>query len=109
MWSARRIFSSSVSVGGFKLPILYNADMSDGMMEVMLVKKPKNPVQAFKIVTTLLSRKKDCPYVIFKKSTQIHFSSPKEVTFTVDGEFDGDTKEVDISMIPHAISMIVNS
>ena len=48
------MISNSTSVGGFKMNTRANVSMNDGLLEVLLVKKPRNPVELQATIAALL-------------------------------------------------------
>jgi len=102
--------TNTTIIGGiYKLPEK-DININDGVFEIMLVKKPSSILE----FTTLISKliKKD-----FVKDTNIIFTHAKKVkiycktpaAWTLDGEFGGSHKEVEIENLHNAISILRKS
>lgn len=79
--------TNSTSVGGiFKYdPEL--VDVSDGLFEVLMIKKPKNPNDLMKIIGGVTSGDfSDTEVFDFCKASKLTFKMPENVTWTLDGE-----------------------
>lgn len=90
--------SNSKSVGGFKL---YNedADMKDGVFEVILVKD--------------FNKKKEFPssvedIIVRRKARKIIIESDESLGFTLDGEFGGSGKHIEISNLHKRMYLLKN-
>ena len=90
------MITNSTSVGGFKRITGKYVQLDDGEFEVTLIKKPSNPVELNLIMAALINRNinTDCMYCF--KSKSIRFISEVEVAWTLDGEFGGKHREVEI-------------
>lgn len=90
------MITNSTSVGGFKRITGKYVQLDDGEFEVTLIKKPSNPVELNLIMAALINRNinTDCMYCF--KSKSIRFISEEEVAWTLDGEFGGKHREVEI-------------
>ncbi|MCD8149322.1 MAG: diacylglycerol kinase family lipid kinase [Clostridiales bacterium] len=91
------MISNSVSVGGMKNLTGKEVELDDGLFEVTLVRRPKNPIQTSEIMTNLLiPRDCDTPYIYSCKTDHIEIHCEEAVPWTLDGEFGGDQKDVRI-------------
>ena len=86
--------------------------LDDGMFEVVLIKKPANPVQLQNIVRSLfnMTGEIDKEYIKFFKTDSIKFKSlcNEPVTWTRDGEYGGDYITNTIVNYHRAVSFIVD-
>jgi len=86
--------------------------LDDGLFEVMLIKKPANPIQLQSLLRSVLRLKGeiDKTYIKFFKTNRIRFTSVggETVTWTRDGEYGGDYISNTIVNNNRAISFIVN-
>ena len=98
--------SNALSMGGVIKLERGMVDLSDGLFEVLLIRKPKNLLQLQSIVHGLLTRQYDNAQVLFFKSKEVHFSCEGSFAWTVDGEFAGVPKEVRIRNCHHAVTII---
>ena len=99
--------SNSESIGGFRWYKKVDFKLDDGKLEMVLIRKPKNVIQFFKILILMLRKKYIKPYFIYSqvKNIKIHFKT--EVKWTLDGEGIEKTKEVEINNINKAIEYAV--
>ncbi len=101
--------TNSTSVGGFKKIAGNNVLLDDGVFEVTLIKRPKNPLELNEIVTSLLSRVDHSDLIYSFKTEQIRFCAEKEVSWTLDGEFGGSHTEVLIQNCCQALEIMVKT
>ena len=97
------MITNSTSVGGFKRITGKNVELDDGKFEVTLIKKPANPMELNMIMASLLNRNinTDCMYCF--RTGDLRIVSEDQVAWTLDGEFGGKHKEVQICNKKHAL------
>lgn len=83
------MISNSVSVGGFKNMTGKNVLLDDGLFEVTLIRKPKNPIELQEIIASLLIEEVNTEYVYTFKISEITINSSEAVPWTLDGEYGG--------------------
>ena len=90
------MITNSTSVGGFKRITGKYVQLDDGEFEVTLIKKPANPIELNLIMAALINRNinTDCMYCF--KANALKIMSEEEIAWTLDGEFGGRHKEVNI-------------
>lgn len=88
--------TNSLSVGGFKGISGPDVLLDDGLFEVTLIKKPKNPIELNKILVGLANRENDNELIYSFKTSRLHVESEVEVPWTLDGEFGGAHTDLDI-------------
>ena len=103
------MITNSISVGGFKNLTGKNVLLDDGVFEVTLIKAPKNPLELNEIIAALTSRKDDTDLVYSFKSSNIKFYPEEIIPWTLDGEFGGDHKEVEIRNMHQALEIMVKN
>lgn len=88
--------TNSTSVGGFKRITGKYVQLDDGEFEVTLIKMPNNPMELNMIMAALINRNinTDCMYCFKAKALSI--TSEEEVAWTLDGEFGGEHRIVEI-------------
>jgi len=101
------MISNSNRVAGIKNIFGTQANISDGLFEVILVKTPKNIFDIRSILTDLLSKKYDPEHVVIFKAHQISIESKQEMKWTLDGENGGSLKKVDIKNLKQKIKILV--
>ncbi len=101
--------TNSASVAG--LLSITDFLLDDGMFEVTLIKKPTNIMQLQKIVHSLLniSEEIDREYIKFFRTDKITFTSlsDEQISWTLDGEFGGDTQVNTIRNCNKAIEFMI--
>lgn len=98
--------TNSLSVGGFKRITGKFVQLDDGEFEVTLIKKPANPMELNLIMAALLNRNinTDCMYCF--KTNSLKITSQEEIAWTLDGEFGGKHREVNIANQMRALRII---
>jgi diacylglycerol kinase family enzyme len=100
--------SNSTSVGGMKNMTGKNVKLDDGEFEVTLIKMPQNPIQLNEILANLMMPKPiQTPYIYTYKTDHIKMSCEDYVPWTLDGEFGGEHKEVEITNHCRRITFMV--
>lgn len=97
--------TNSTSVGGFKRITGKNVKLDDGVFEVTLIKKPRNPIELNNIIISLLDRDIDSHLMYCFRTACVTFESPNEVAWTRDGENGGTHKSVRIENLCKAITI----
>lgn len=98
--------SNSTSVGGMSLAVKDEILMNDGLFEVILIRAPKTVADTQSLLTALMVKDFDNPFIEYFKTDSIHFEFEKETSWTLDGEFGGNVTECDVSVIPKAIGIL---
>ena len=98
--------SNSTSVGGMSMPVKDEVSMNDGLFEVFMIKAPKSVFDLQGIVTALATQNFDNQYISYFKTRNVRFEFAEETPWTLDGEFGGDVKTANISVINKAIGIL---
>lgn len=88
--------TNSLSVGGMKRFKEEEVLFDDGLFEVILIRKPKNMIELNGILGSLLLNDYNKDYMYFFKTANIKVCCEEEIKWTLDGEFGGGLKEVEI-------------
>ena len=99
--------SNALSVGGFKLRSP-EIRMNDGLLELLLVRDPKNAAEATAIIGAVLGRDFSSPYITTLRTKQLSISAAEAVPWTLDGEFGGKVETVQIENHHAAITVLTN-
>lgn len=91
------MISNATSIGGFKELTPRDVRMDDGLFEVVLVRQPKTPLDWQNIFNELVQPHEDSKFLIEFKASGLQVSSNTEISWTLDGEFGGTLKEVQIA------------
>ena len=100
------MITNSISVGGFKNLTGKNVLLDDGVFEVTLIKAPKNPLELNEIITALLGGA-DTSNIESFKTSYLKITSETQISWTLDGEFGGEHREVEIQNMNHAVNIIL--
>lgn len=101
--------TNSKSVAGFRSIMGKKVLFDDGEFEVMLIKRPKNPLELQAIITALLIESFDTEYMYTFKARKITFECEEEIPWTLDGEFGGQHDKVKICNQRQALQIMVES
>lgn len=101
------MITNSTSVGGFKGMTGKDVLLDDGVFEVTLIKKPKNPIELNEIIASLINLVDDTDMVYSFKTNELRVISKEEVAWTLDGEFGGKHTEIVIENRKQAIEIMV--
>ena len=99
--------TNSRSVGGFRSMVGKQVIFDDGLFEVTLIKKPKNPLELQEIIAALLIEQIDTKYMYTFKTGYITFESLEEIPWTLDGEFGGEHDYVEIENLRQQLGIMV--
>ena len=97
--------TNSVSVGGFKGMTGSDVRLDDGLFEVTLIKKPKNPIELNEILACLTNMIDDSDLIYSFKTDEVKITADKPVAWTLDGEFGGEHTETLIQNHKQRISI----
>ncbi len=101
------LVTSTTSVGGFKATRDLGISLNDGLYEMVLVRATKN-LAAFNLAATRALRLDfDNDSFITAQTGALRFEFDEPVSWTVDGEFGGSVRSVDIQNESRAIDIIV--
>ena len=101
------MITNSTSVGGFKGMTGPDVELNDGVFEVTLIKKPRNPMELNEIIASLINLVDDTDMIYSFKTNCVKFTSKKEIPWTLDGEYGGDHIEVEIRNIQKAVDIVI--
>lgn len=100
--------SNSRSVGGFKnLTAKRDVQMDDGLLEVTLIKRPRNPLELNEILVALVTRVDNTDLIESFKTDHIVMEAEEEISWTLDGEFGGDHRIARIGARKHAMKIFL--
>lgn len=95
--------SNSVSVGGFNL-FDDKVGLTDGLFEVILVKKPESIADLNRIIQALTTGESS-DLVIQRQVKKIRIKTEKEVSWSLDGEFGGKSTDCKIEVVNQRIDI----
>lgn len=97
--------SNTRRVGGFDLKVKESISITDGLMEVILVKKPSKTTDNAKMIGAVLAQDTNSEFITFTHAKNITFNSDIPMPWTVDGEYGGTMQSGNVSVLEHAIEM----
>lgn len=105
------MITNSTSVGGIKNMTGKDVKLDDGLFEVNLIKFPQNPIQLNEILTNLMMPKAiDTQYIYsFKTDHMILHCENQAIPWTLDGEFGGNHREVEITAHKQAVQFMIKA
>ncbi|MDO4474486.1 MAG: YegS/Rv2252/BmrU family lipid kinase [Eubacteriales bacterium] len=99
--------TNSRSVGGFRSMVGKDVKFDDGVFEVTLIRRPKNPIELQEIIASLLIEQINTDHMYTFKAKKISFESEDEIPWTLDGENGGTHDYVEILNDQKAIQLVV--
>ena len=91
--------TNSRSVGGFSNMVGKNIVFDDGLFEVTLIKRTKNPMELNNIMVSLLNRDIDTDAMYCFRTSKLEITSTDPLPWTLDGEYGGTHTKVVIENI----------
>lgn len=101
------LITSSTSVGGFKTGAGMEVALNDGLMEVLLVKRPQSLADTQTIINSMLRQELDLNFVYSFKTDHLRLHSEVAPPWTLDGEYGGIAGDVSIACAKQAFEVIV--
>ena len=98
---------STTSVGGFRAKQDFGVKLNDGLSEVVVAKNIKTLADLNGLATLLLKREFDPAFFYTYQVSRVRFSFPKEVKWTVDGEYGGAHTDVEVVNHSCAVEILV--
>ena len=99
--------SNSTSIGGILTLDPKIVDMADGLLEVFLVRAPKNLTEITECIQALQSQRyNDCHMITFGATRRVRVFTEADMPWTLDGEkFEGQA-EIEVENLHHAIRLM---
>ena len=99
--------SNTISVGGFRGLPSGEVCLDDGLFEVLLIRKPKTLAELNNITKALLQQKTtDNDTVIAFSASRLQISCGEALPWTLDGEYGGDPRTVEIANLEKAVELV---
>lgn len=97
--------TNSISVGGFKGMTGSDVKLDDGVFEVTLIKKPRNPIELNEILACLTNMIDDSDLIYSFKTDEVRITAKDKVAWTLDGEFGGEHEEAVIRNLKQKVTI----
>lgn len=98
---------NATSVGGVLKLDSFRVDMNDGLMEVLLIKSPKNLLDVNSIARSLLANDLDTKDIAFYSAKTVQFEMSSDVPWTLDGEYKEGESDIKIETVRDAVNILV--
>lgn len=98
--------TNSTSVGGILTLSDNTVDLSDGIFELMLIRKPKDLLELADCVRAIQKQTFDCTMLTFRKAAHFRITAPADMTWTLDGEMQSGKAEIEVKCLHKAINII---
>ena len=98
--------SNSTSLGGLLTLDPHRVDMNDGLLELLLVKMPRTPVELSDTIRALLEQKYDVPGIVLHSASRFSFFTEEGMQWTLDGEFGGSGSQIEIRNLKDAVCIL---
>lgn len=99
--------TNSRYLGGFTSINSKEAQLDDGLFEVLFIRVPNNPLDVQNIISALLKREVNETWMYFLKSSHITITSEEAIPWTLDGEDGGSTTTASIVNKNKAITIMI--
>lgn len=98
--------SNSTSVAGILTLPNDRVDMSDGKLEIMLVKAPKDLVEVADLITALQKQTYNCSAMTFLSTDSVKVTASSHMDWTLDGERQEGVREVEVRCIHRGVQVV---
>ena len=98
--------SNSTSLGGILTLDPKIVDMSDGKMEIILVRVPQNLMEITECIQAVQSQKYDCSMITFRTARHVKIYADPLMAWTLDGEKADGYQEIEVENLHHAIRIM---
>ena len=100
--------SNSTSIGGMVKLDASLVDLSDGMLELLLIRMPKSLAELNRILIALTSRDyQSAPEIKLTRTRAVTIQTKEKLSWSLDGEFAEGGELTSIQVVPSALHMIV--
>ena len=101
--------SNSTSVAGILTLAPELVDMNDGLFEVLLIRKPRNPLELGDCVLALTTQDYNTPMLTLCSSARVEVEAPEGLCWSLDGEEAMGSAHTVIENLHSAVQIIVNT
>ena len=98
--------SNSTSVAGILTLSEKIVDMTDGQLELLLIRPPKDVRDLTDCLAALQKKTYDCPMITFLSTPSVKITAPKDMDWTLDGELQPGSEEIQVECLRHAIGIV---
>lgn len=98
-------FSNSTSVAGMFKFKNQDVKLNDGYFELLLVRGLKKNTDAFSMLGKIIRQEYDGEKIMLIKTKSVKITADEETPWTIDGEFGGNQKNVELNVIHNAFDI----
>jgi len=81
-------------------------DLNDGLMELLLIRKPKNLIDLANCVIALQNQSYDSDMIVFRKASGFEITAPEDMDWTLDGEHEPGHVQIQVECLHHAVRFL---
>ena len=97
---------NTLSVGGLTNIVPSQAQMNDGLLDLMFVKTPRSLQDLDAISKAFVNRDLDSPMILSLQAPRVKVRMEKETEWTLDGEYGGKYSDISIGVINKAVKIL---
>lgn len=98
--------TNTISVGGFKGLVNQDVALNDGLFEVLLIRKPRTPLELSDIVSGLFLKDEQGSELVYKFKTDfLRLQSLEPMDWALDGEFGGTKTDVTVENLYRCVEI----
>jgi YegS/Rv2252/BmrU family lipid kinase len=98
--------SNSTSVAGILTLAPDRVDMSDGKLELMLVRAPKDAIELADCLVALQRQTYNCAMMTFLSTESLKITAPGDMDWTIDGEQEPGKESIQVECLQHALRVV---
>ncbi len=99
--------SNSTSVGGVLTLNSDTVDMNDGLLEILLIRAPKNIIELNECIIALQTRNFSSKMITFFSTDQATIHADPSMTWTLDGEYEPGHEQVIVRNVHDAFQLMI--
>ncbi len=99
--------SNSTSVAGILTLDPALVDMNDGLFELLLVRKPRNPLEFSDCILALKTQDYNSPMLTLVSTPSVEIEAPEDMDWTLDGEYEKGASHCSVTNLHSAVTMIL--
>lgn len=97
---------NSTSVGGILTLDPKQVDMQDGLLEVLLVRYPKDLVEMAECIQAVQKQTYNCKMMTFRSTHHVTVTADPAMAWTLDGEKEPGRERIEVKNIHHAFKLV---
>lgn len=98
--------TNAKSVGGFRVRGGVEVSLNDGLLEVVLIRRPASAAETTMLLNSVLRQELDSEFIVSFKTSAMTVEADSAVPWTLDGEYGGAVTHAYIENHPRAIRII---